>query len=104
MAVEHGGNISAIYYCPHGPDSTCACRKPKPGLLLQCAADHNINLSATMMIGDSYRDLQAGIAAGAKSILVKTGNGIKTLTEHPNLNFPVFDNLYDAAQHLISRQ
>lgn len=104
MASEHGGNISAIYYCPHGPDSTCDCRKPKPGLLLQCAAEHQIDLSATWMIGDSYRDLLAGTAAGAKSVLVKTGNGQKTLTEHPNLNFPVFDNLYDAAKHLVSGQ
>lgn len=104
MVLEHGGNISAVYYCPHGPDSTCGCRKPKPGLLLQCAAEHQIDLSETWMIGDSFRDLQAGIAAGAQPVLVKTGNGIKTLTEHPNFNFPVFDTLYDAAQHLISRQ
>ncbi|GAB6141388.1 D-glycero-beta-D-manno-heptose 1,7-bisphosphate 7-phosphatase [Methylosoma difficile] len=104
MAVEYGGNISAIYYCPHGPDSTCNCRKPKPGLLLQCAADQQIDLSATWMIGDSYRDLQAGIAAGAQPVLVKTGNGLKTLTEHPNLNCPIFDSLYDAAQYLTSGQ
>lgn len=104
MAIEHGGKISAIYYCPHGPDSTCNCRKPKPGLLLQFAADHQINLSETWMIGDSYRDLQAGVAAGAKSVLVKTGNGQKTLTEYPNLNLLVFDNLYDAAKHLVSGQ
>jgi D-glycero-D-manno-heptose 1,7-bisphosphate phosphatase len=104
MAVEHGGKITAIYYCPHGPDSTCECRKPKPGLLLQCAAEHQIDLTETWMIGDSYRDLQAGIAAGAKSVLVKTGNGQKTLTEHPNLNLPVFENLYDAAKHIVSGQ
>lgn len=104
MAIEHGGNISAIYYCPHGPGSTCECRKPKPGLLLQCAAEHQIDLSATWMVGDSYRDLQAGIAAGAQPVLVKTGNGLKTLTEHPNLNCLIFDTLYDATQYLISRQ
>ncbi|MDD2723840.1 MAG: D-glycero-beta-D-manno-heptose 1,7-bisphosphate 7-phosphatase [Methylovulum sp.] len=104
LVAGHGGKITAIYYCPHGADSTCGCRKPKPGLLLQCAADYQIKLSETVMIGDSYRDLQAGIAAGAKPVLVKTGNGKQTLTEHPNLNIPVFDNLYDAAKHLVSRQ
>ncbi|MFZ2450350.1 MAG: D-glycero-beta-D-manno-heptose 1,7-bisphosphate 7-phosphatase [Methylovulum miyakonense] len=100
LVAGHGGKITAVYFCPHGTDSTCNCRKPKPGLLLQCAADYQIDLSETMMIGDSYRDLQAGIAAGAKPVLVKTGNGKKTLTEHPNLNIPVFDSLYDAASYL----
>jgi len=104
LAVEHGGKISAIYYCPHGPDSTCYCRKPKPGLLLQCAADHQIDLPETIMIGDSYRDLQAGFSAGAQPVLVKTGNGKTTLSEHPDLNIPVFENLYDAAKYIISRQ
>jgi len=56
------------------------------------------------MIGDSYRDLQAAIAAGANPMLVRTGKGGQALSEHPNLNIPVFDNLYDAAKHLVSRQ
>lgn len=100
LVAEHGGNITAVYFCPHGADSTCDCRKPKPGLLLQCAAEHSLNLAETFMIGDSYRDLQAAIAAGAKPVLVKTGKGQQTLTEHPNLNIPVFDSLYDAASYL----
>ncbi|MDD5271210.1 MAG: D-glycero-beta-D-manno-heptose 1,7-bisphosphate 7-phosphatase [Methylovulum sp.] len=104
LTAEHGGTITAIYFCPHGTDSTCDCRKPKPGLLLQCAAEQRINLSETVLIGDSYRDLQAAIAAGALPILVKTGNGEQTLNEHPNLTTPVFDTLYDAAKHLVSGQ
>jgi len=104
LVAGHGGQITAVYYCPHGADSTCDCRKPKPGLLLQCAADHQIYLPETWMIGDSYRDLQAAIAAGANPMLVRTGKGGQALSEHPNLNIPVFDNLYDAAKHLVSRQ
>ncbi len=102
MVDELGGKIIAIYFCPHNAGSTCECRKPKPGLLLQCAADYGFDLSTTLMIGDSYRDLQAGQAAGALPVLVKTGKGGQTLSEHPNLNYPVFDNLYDAVQQLIA--
>jgi len=104
LAAEHGGTIAAVYFCPHGTDSTCACRKPKPGLLLQCAAEQHINLSKTVMVGDSYRDLQAAWAADALPVLVKTGNGRQTLNAHPNLTIPVFDTLYDAAKHLVSGQ
>jgi D-glycero-D-manno-heptose 1,7-bisphosphate phosphatase len=103
MAVEKGGKIDAIYFCPHGPDDGCSCRKPKPGLLETFAADNNVNLSGIAFIGDSLRDLQAAQAAGASPILVKTGKGRKTLTENPNLDIPVFENLYDAAKHLTSR-
>jgi D-glycero-D-manno-heptose 1,7-bisphosphate phosphatase len=103
MAAEKGGEIDAIYFCPHGPDDGCSCRKPKPGLLETFAADNNVNLSGIAFIGDSLRDLQAAQAAGASPILVKTGKGRKTLTENPNLDIPVFENLYDAAKHLTSR-
>ncbi|MGZ8239488.1 MAG: D-glycero-beta-D-manno-heptose 1,7-bisphosphate 7-phosphatase [Methylobacter sp.] len=103
MAAEKGGKIDAIYFCPHGPDDGCSCRKPKPGLLETFAADNNVNLSGIAFIGDSLRDLQAAQAAGASPILVKTGKGRKTLTENPNLDIPVFENLYDAAKHLTSR-
>jgi D-glycero-D-manno-heptose 1,7-bisphosphate phosphatase len=55
-------------------------------------------------IGDTLRDLQAGIAAGAKPILVKTGNGAATSANNPDLNIPTFENLYDASQFIISGQ
>jgi D-glycero-D-manno-heptose 1,7-bisphosphate phosphatase len=103
MAEEKGGKIDAIYFCPHGPDDDCSCRKPKPGLLEAFAGDNNVNLIGIAFIGDSLRDLQAAQAAGASPILVKTGKGRKTLTENPNLDIPVFENLYDAAKYLTSR-
>ncbi|MGZ5015254.1 MAG: D-glycero-beta-D-manno-heptose 1,7-bisphosphate 7-phosphatase [Methylobacter sp.] len=103
MVAEKGGKIDAIYFCPHGPDDDCSCRKPKPGLIETFAADNHVNLSDIAFIGDSLRDLQAAQAAGASPILVKTGKGRKTLIENPNLDIPVFENLYDAAKHLTSR-
>jgi D-glycero-D-manno-heptose 1,7-bisphosphate phosphatase len=103
MVLEHGGSISAIYVCPHGPDSPCNCRKPKPGLLELCAQEQAIDLTETVLIGDSLRDIQAAQAVGATPILVKTGKGEKTLTAHPELNIETFNTLYDAANHLIRR-
>ena len=103
LVSEKGGHITAIYYCPHGTDSECECRKPKAGLLKAFAADFHVDLTKIAVIGDSLRDLQAADAAGAQPILVKTGKGKKTLIENPNLNIPVFENLYDAAKHITAR-
>lgn len=103
MTEAAGGKISHIYYCPHLPDAGCECRKPKPGMLLQFSKDAGVVLDDIYFIGDSLRDIEAGIAAGAKSILVKTGNGEKTLAANPDLNVPIFENLYDAAEYILSR-
>ncbi len=104
MAAEKGGKIDAIYFCPHGPDDGCTCRKPKPGLLESFAAEKNVSLSGMTVIGDSLRDIQSAQAVGASPILVKTGKGQKTLTDNPDLNIPVFENLYAAAKHITSGQ
>jgi len=104
LCLEKGGTIESIYVCPHGPGSACYCRKPKPGLLQAFAAEHNVDLKSIAFIGDSLRDIQAAQAAGAKPVLVKTGKGRKTQTNNPELTIPVFENLYDAAKHLLSGQ
>jgi D-glycero-D-manno-heptose 1,7-bisphosphate phosphatase len=102
LVREKGGQIAAIYYCPHGADSSCDCRKPKAGLLKAFAADFHADLTTIAVIGDSLRDLQAADAVGAKPILVKTGKGQQTLMNNPQLNIPVFETLYDAAKHITS--
>jgi D-glycero-D-manno-heptose 1,7-bisphosphate phosphatase len=98
-----GGVIDAIYYCPHNADAECSCRKPKPGLLERFAQDTHAVLAECYFIGDSYRDIQAGLSAGAQPILVKTGNGQLTAAHHPLLTVPVFENLYEATHYIISR-
>ncbi|HEX3626187.1 MAG TPA: HAD-IIIA family hydrolase [Verrucomicrobiae bacterium] len=65
-----GGRIDAIYYCPHGWDEGCECRKPKPGMLFQAQHDFNLDLSRTFFIGDDERDGQAAEAADCLSALV----------------------------------
>jgi len=89
MLAAEGARLDAIYYCPHHPDGsqaayrrTCECRKPKAGMLLQAARDLNIDLTASIMIGDGLRDLEAGAAAGCRTlILVRTGHGAQEETK-----------------------
>ena len=104
LTKEKGGEIDSIYYCPHGPDDNCKCRKPMPGLLTEFAAEKNRSLSDIYFVGDKLADMQAAVSAGAKPILVKTGKGEKTLNNNPGLNYPVFENLYDAAEFIISEK
>lgn len=76
---EAGGRIEAVFFCPHGPDDACQCRKPRPGLLREIAARLRIDLKGVPVVGDSLRDLQAAQAVGAKPILVRSGKGLRTL-------------------------
>jgi D-glycero-D-manno-heptose 1,7-bisphosphate phosphatase len=69
-ALELGGRIDAIYYCPHGWDEGCDCRKPKPGMLFRAQHDFHLDLSRTVFVGDDERDAEAADAAGSPSILV----------------------------------
>lgn len=73
-----GGEINAIFFCPHGPDDSCECRKPLPGMYHDLEQRLQCNLSGVDAIGDSLRDLQAAESAGANPVLVRTGQGIKT--------------------------
>jgi D-glycero-D-manno-heptose 1,7-bisphosphate phosphatase len=102
---EKGGHIDAIYFCPHHANDLCECRKPKAGLLKQFAAEKQVDLHKTFFIGDSLRDMQAAHCVGATPILVKTGNGQKTLRDNPQLltSLLIFENLHDAANYLITR-
>lgn len=65
-----GAHIDAVYYCPHGGDDNCDCRKPKPGMLYQAQRDFGINLTDCMMIGDDERDIMAAHNADMRGILV----------------------------------
>lgn len=100
---DAGGQIDAVFFCPHGPDEGCDCRKPKPGLYLDIARRLRKDLKGVPAIGDSLRDLQAARAAGARPLLVKTGKGPQTLG-HPQLDadVPVFNDLASAVDALLT--
>jgi D-glycero-D-manno-heptose 1,7-bisphosphate phosphatase len=93
--------------CPHAPQENCACRKPRPGLLLQAAEALNLDLARSYMIGDALSDLQAGRAAGVREvILVRTGRGRRqaNLPEAAHLQpFAIFDSLAEALDHISSQ-
>ena len=70
-------NILDIFHCPHGPDSTCDCRKPKPGMFLKAKAKHNTDMEKSWMIGDKERDIIAANRAGiSNTILLKSSHKI----------------------------
>lgn len=74
--ARHGAPVLATYYCPHVPEAGCSCRKPAPGMLLQAAREHGIDLAASVMIGDKGSDLDAGRLAGTgRRILIGTNDG-----------------------------
>ncbi len=76
--AEAGAPIDAVYYCPHHPTEAavpeyaadCDCRKPKPGLFLRAAVEHDIDLAASYLVGDAERDVEAARAAGCKGTAV----------------------------------
>ena len=76
-----GGRIDAFFFCPHAADAACACRKPKPGMLIEIARRFNVSLSDVCMVGDALRDVEAAAAAGARPVLVLTGKGQETFDE-----------------------
>ena len=74
---NQGIKILDVFFCPHGPESGCNCRKPKPGMLTQASKKHSINMEDSWMIGDKEADITAANTAGIQNtILVKSGHAI----------------------------
>lgn len=101
VLAQVGGKIEAIFFCPHGPDDKCDCRKPKDGAYRELANRLRISLENTVAVGDSLRDIQAAQSAGAKPILVRTGKGERTLKKGIPKGVPVYDNLAAVADALL---
>jgi len=89
-------HLTAIYYCPHDSGPSCSCRKPAPGMLFQAAREHRIDLASSWMVGDSDIDMEAGKAAGCRTVRVLTNGPLPEiagdLTAH---------SLFEAAQQLV---
>ncbi|MFW5972954.1 MAG: D-glycero-alpha-D-manno-heptose-1,7-bisphosphate 7-phosphatase [Bacteroidota bacterium] len=105
---QAGGRLDAFYYCPHHPEGNvagytrmCNCRKPAAGMLFRAAAEHDIDLQASWMIGDILHDVQAGRAAGCRTILIDNGNETEwLLSPERTPHFRVAD-LAEAAETVI---
>jgi D-glycero-D-manno-heptose 1,7-bisphosphate phosphatase len=99
---ENGGRIDGFFMCPHSPDEACFCRKPKPGLFFQAAEALDINLPASIMVGDALTDIIAAKNAGIlRTFLVKTGRGASQ-SALPEMNqlkdVQIFNTLLEAVQ------
>lgn len=75
MLAAVGGRVDAVFYCPHAPNEGCRCRKPQPGLFEQIGERYGLDLRGVPMVGDTARDVLAGVAAGCEPHLVLTGKG-----------------------------
>lgn len=99
-----GGAIEAIFFCPHGPDDGCRCRKPLPGLFEEIAERLKLSLRGVYAVGDSERDVLAAESAGARPVLVRTGKGNRTIKKMARRldGIPVFADLAEFADALLT--
>ncbi|HXG60690.1 MAG TPA: HAD family hydrolase [Planctomycetota bacterium] len=108
LLAAEGARLDGLYVCPHHPEGTieayaleCGCRKPRPGLLEQAAREHDLDLARCVTVGDSPRDLEAGKAAGTRTVLVRTGHGRQAEAAGAEADH-VADDLARAADWIIS--
>ena len=108
-----GARVDAFYYCPHHPDgfvesfrARCNCRKPQPGMLRKAAADFRIDLQQSFCVGDRWHDVDAGQAAGTRTVLVRTGYGASVEAEKRPGAPPdaIADNLAAAAAWILANR
>lgn len=106
IAAE-GGRLDAFYACPHRPDDGCDCRKPRPGMLLQAAAELDIDLAASFLVGDAVTDVDAALAAGCRPVMVRTGRGVSQLAklqERGSNGVVVVEDLAAAVAWILDRR
>ena len=98
---EAGASIDAIYVCPHHPDERCECRKPKPTLIMKAADDLGILLEHSYMVGDDAKDIQAGRAAGCRTIWLTADPTFQRQVSGPPSDH-IAANLSEAVEWLLS--
>ena len=96
--------IARSYLCPHTPDDGCACRKPQPGMLWKAAVELEIDLGRSWVVGDALTDAQAGISAGCRTLLVRTGRGAEQERACNGMTLsPWVDDLAAAAEWVLGK-
>jgi len=97
MVRGAGAQLAGIYYCPHAPETHCACRKPATGLLLQAASEQGFEPSSAIVIGDKPSDIEFGQRAGAMTILLSAEDAVEPAAVAPDFTAR---NLWEAAQQI----
>jgi D-glycero-D-manno-heptose 1,7-bisphosphate phosphatase len=103
LQAQLGGLVDAIYFCPHGPDDGCECRKPGVGMIRQAAGEFSIDLANSWIIGDKKSDIETGFNAGIATALVLTGYGESELATVNRMPEIVAGDLLEAARQISSR-
>ena len=91
--------IDDIIVCFHADADNCSCRKPKPGMILEAAARHRIDLAASYLVGDRWRDVHAGRSAGCRTIFVDYGYP----QDQPHEPDKLVHSLREAADYILGR-
>ena len=108
-----GGEVDGFYHCPHHPDAVvaeyrknCGCRKPAPGMFLEAAREHGLDLAKCYAIGDRWHDVQAAQTAGATAVMVRTGYGLTELEKPRAGTTPAYiaDTLIDATTWILRQR
>ncbi len=105
LVQQQGGDVDMIAYCPHGPDDDCDCRKPLPGLFQQIASHFGLpDLQQVPVVGDTLRDLEAGMSLGCIPYLVRTGKGERYIAKGlpSDWQITVMDDLSAVADSLLN--
>lgn len=109
LLSNHNIKLDAFYYCPSHPEFSSIedskCRKPSPQMIFEAAEKFDVDLSKSYMVGDSHSDVEAGLNAGIKTILLKTGIGTESISILQNQNkFPSFvaENILDACNFIVN--
>ncbi len=105
--ARHGAAVDGYYLCPHHPlhgvgdyRRECCCRKPLPGMLLEAAQDFAIDLASSYMIGDKLVDVEAGLAAGCRPLMVRTGYG-ENEASRVSPGVPVYQDILEAVHAIV---
>lgn len=99
-----GAHIDDLVFCPHAPEENCPCRKPKAGMMLTLLEKWKVSPQNTWVIGDAFRDLEAGQIAGCHVALVLTGKGAITIERHRDelKDIPIYPDLNAAVDDLLA--
>lgn len=98
--LDSGVTLDAVEHCPHGPDSDCECRKPRPGMICAAAAKLDIDPAQSILVGDRRADIEAGRAAGVgRCFLVRSGRELSESDRQ--LADAVYDNLAQCAAAVL---
>ncbi len=109
LLADAGVRLAGFYYCPHHPDGTvpsyaiaCSCRKPAPGMLLRAAGEHDLDLAASWFVGDILNDVEAGRAAGCRTVLLDNGHETEWALTRDRLPHHTVRDLRQAARVILA--